>query len=137
LENANNLTISLDKKPLSSFDAIGTTAGKAKTDLKIYCTGDMRAKISLKVDPNKIESDLTGRSSVVKNERENMASGATGIGFVVSTDSERLENGNSIELANLGVGAASIPIYAEYYRYGNKILSGEVQASAAFVIEFN
>lgn len=137
LENAHNLSIHLPRSPISALPEVGSTHAKEKDELKIKCTGDMKATISLNLDNDQVLTDDSGNDSVIRNNKERDENGAKGIGFVVSLDDgTRLENRNSIFLKNLDDGTSYVPIYAEYYRYGNEVSAGKVEAIANFTIEF-
>lgn len=137
LENANNLIIDLPHSPISALPEIGSTHAKGKTELIVKCTGDMRATMTLNLDNNQVLPDESGDDSVIRNKKENDSNGAKGIGFVVSTnEGTRLANHTSVFLKDLGDGTSYVPIYAEYYRYGNEVSAGKVEAIANFVIEF-
>lgn len=136
INNPNNLSITLPHSPISAFNDIGDTHAKAGTQLGITCTGDMQAKISLRLDSNQVESDDYGQDTVIKNERES-GDYAKGIGFVLSIDGERLIDDSWVDLPDLGKGTVQIPIDAEYYRYGYETSAGKVQAIANFIVEFN
>ncbi|EPF73885.1 fimbrial protein [Acinetobacter rudis] len=136
IENANNLTIDLPRAPLSALNRIGTTSSRTKGELKIQCTGDMRAHLSLNLSNNQVQTDDDGDESVIKNSQEGREF-AKGIGFVSSTeDGKRLINRKSVFLKNLDKGETKVPIYAEYYRYGDEVSAGKVEASANFIMEF-
>lgn len=137
LENAHNMSIRLPRSPISALPEVGSTHAKEKDELRIKCTGDMRASISLNLDNDQVLTDESGNDSVIRNKRERDQEGAKGIGFVVSTDDGiRLENRNSVFLKDLSDGMSYIPIYAEYYRYGKEVSAGKVEAIANFTIEF-
>jgi len=137
LENAHNLSIHLPGAPVSALPEIGSTHEKGKDELRIKCTGEMKASITLNLDNDQVTSDESGDDTVVKNQKENDRDGAKGIGFVVSTDDgKRLVNRSGVFLKELGDGTSYVPIYAEYYRYGHEVSAGKVEAIANFVVEF-
>lgn len=136
LDNPDNLSITLPRSPVSAFNDIGDTHASESTDLRITCTGDMTAKMSLRLDGDQVERDDYGHYTVIKNEREGDEY-AKGIGFVLSAHGDRLIDDEWVQLPNLGHGTTHIPIEAKYYRYGNSTSAGKVQAIANFVVEFN
>ena len=134
-----NLVMNLPRISTSAFPKIGfpTEQAYAEDHLKINCTGNVSAKIKLMA--NNIAS-YEGQGSVIKADNEGGRDNAEGIGFVVSSplsNDTRLVNNQFVKLADLANGSTSVPLKAEYFRYGDDVKPGKVNASANFVLEFN
>lgn len=133
-----NLEMNLPRMPTSAFPTIGfpTQSASAEEDLRISCTGNVSAKIKLMANNT---TSYEGQESVIKPDNEG-GSHAQGIGFVVSSPlsgNTRLVNNQFVKLADLTNGITNVPLKAEYFRYGNEIKAGSVNATASFVLEFN
>lgn len=111
---------------------------KAQDQLNVKCTGDMTA--SIRVSGNHGTEDYKGRSVVFKPMNEGKGGNATGFGFVLSAPGyadDYLAHNESTSLGKISKGEKSIPIQAEYFRYGRDARAGELDGSASFVIQFN
>lgn len=134
-----NLIMNLPRISTSVFPKIGfpTEQAYAEDHLKINCTGNVSAKIKLMANNT---ASYEGQESVIKADNEGSQDNAKGIGFVVTSplsNDTRLVNNQFVKLADLTNGSTNVPLKAEYFRYGNEVKPGKVNASANFVLEFN
>lgn len=134
-----NLIMNLPRISTSAFPKIGfpTEQAYAEDHLKINCTGNVSAKIKLMANNT---TSYEGQESVIKADNEGSQDNAKGIGFVVTSplsNDTRLVNNQFVKLADLTNGSTNVPLKAEYFRYGNEVKPGKVNASANFVLEFN
>lgn len=134
-----NLEMNLPKMPITAFSSIGFPRDNqyAEDNLRINCTGNASAKIKLMAHNT---TSYDGQKTIIKPDNEGDSNNAKGVGFVVSSPSSGdtvLINNQFVPLADLASGSNSVPLKAEYYRYGDEVKPGKVNASANFVLEFN
>lgn len=134
-----NLVMNLPRISTSAFPKMGfpTEQAYAEDHLKINCTGNVSAKIKLMANNT---ASYEGQESVIKADNEGDRDNAEGIGFIVTSplsNNTRLVNNQFVKLADLTSGSTSVPLKAEYFRYGDEIKPGKVNGSANFVLEFN
>ncbi|WP_311752347.1 fimbrial protein [Proteus columbae] len=134
-----NLEMNLPKMPITAFSSIGFPRDNqyAEDNLRINCTGNASAKIKLMAHNT---TSYDGQKTIIKPDNEGDSNNAKGVGFVVSSPSSGdtvLINNQFVPLADLTSGSNSVPLKAEYYRYGDDIKPGKLNATANFVLEFN
>jgi len=133
---SNDLRFVLAREPISAFDKIGATAGNQSANLSITCTGKMTARMQL--TNNNLVADDQGLKAVITPEKDGQGANAQGIGFVISSGDKRINGDKATTLPQtLGKGTTQIPIKAQYYRYGNEVKAGKIEAFANFNLTFN
>ncbi|WP_335674114.1 fimbrial protein [Providencia stuartii] len=134
-----DLAFNLPRLPTTAFSSIGfpSESSAVEENMNIVCTGNVSAKIKLQA--NKTES-YDGKESIIKIDNEGQGSNASGIGFVVKSplsEDTVLVNQQFVKLADLQKGETTVPLKAEYYRYGKNIKAGKAEATAQFVLQFD
>lgn len=134
LDNSSkNMTMILPPKPSSEFTQIGDVSGAVDQQISLTCTGDATA--TMKLTNTQLLSD--GRRHTVIVPETKKPNQAEGIGFVLSHEGQRVANDDSIDIqTQIRNGTVSIPIRAEYFRYGNQIKAGNLEAYANLTITF-
>lgn len=135
-----DLHINLDPIAIDNFPSIGfsTQPKQAQDSLNIQCTGDMTA--SIRINGMYGSAPHMGKNVVFKTKAEGQGSNANGFGFVLSAPNHingYFADNELISLGTITSNGASIPIQAEYFRYGESIRAGEMESAASFVIQFN
>lgn len=133
-----NLEMKLPAVPITAFSEMGfpDSNAYAEDNLIINCSGNVSAKIKLMANNT---TSYEGQESVIKPDNEG-GRDAKGVGFVVTSplsDNTRLVNNQFVKLADLSSGTTSVPLKTEYFRYGNEVQTGSINATANFVLEFN
>jgi type 1 fimbria pilin len=135
-----NLYIRLPDIPINNFPSTGFSQSQASAEdeITVNCSGPMSG--TLRINANNGTTTHDGREIVLKTRNEGEGKNAAGFGFVLSAPNNvngYLADNETVSLGSLNQGDQSIPIKAEYYRHGDYIKAGEMEASASFVIEFN
>lgn len=133
-----NLQMKLPAVPITAFSEMGfpDSSVYAEDNLIINCSGNVSAKIKLMANNT---TSYEGQESVIKPDSEG-GRNAKGVGFIVTSplsDNTRLVNNQFVKLADLSSGTTSVPLKTEYFRYGNEVQTGSINATANFVLEFN
>ncbi|WP_100157988.1 fimbrial protein [Proteus columbae] len=133
-----NLQMKLPAVPITAFSEMGfpDSSVYAEDNLIINCSGNVSAKIKLMANNT---TSYESQESVIKPDSEG-GRNAKGVGFIVTSplsDNTRLVNNQFVKLADLSSGTTSVPLKTEYFRYGNEVQTGSINATANFVLEFN
>jgi type 1 fimbria pilin len=135
-----DLHINLDPIAIDNFPTIGLArqSKQAQDSLNIQCSGDMTATI--RINGLYGSTSHQGKNAVFKTKGEGQGSNAAGFGFVLSSPNYvegYFSDNEAVSLGKITSNGASIPIQAEYFRYGENIRAGEMESAASFVIQFN
>lgn len=131
-----NLTFNLPRTASSVFQKIGDVSGNVTENLTVECSGEMIA--SMKLSNANFIQDTDGGNTIIKPAKDGQDSEALGIGFVLSSDGQRINSDDFVKTPQVMTkGKTNIPIKAEYYRFGPAIKAGNVEATADFTLTFN
>ncbi len=131
-----NLTFNLPRTASSVFQKIGDVSGNVTENLTVDCSGEMIA--SMKLSNANFIQDTAGGNTIIKPAKDGQDSEALGIGFVLSSDGQRINSDDFVKIPKvMSKGKTNIPIKAEYYRFGPAIKAGNVEATADFTLTFN
>lgn len=134
LDNASkNMTMILPSRPTFVFSKIGATSGEVIQDISLTCTANATA--TMKLTNTNLVSDGSNNSVIIPDA--NMANKAEGIGFVLSYDNKRINADTAIDVGTqISSGKITVPIKAEYFRYGPEVKAGNLEAYANLQITF-
>ncbi len=92
----------------------------------------------MKLMAAKTES-YNGKESVIVPDDEGN-NNASGVGFVVTSPMNNdavLVNQEFVKIADLQDGKTRVPLVAEYYRYGDSVKPGRLEANTQFILQFD
>ena len=135
-DRSRNMSFVLAAASTDAFNKIGHVAGTATENLTLECSGGMIAR--MKLSNATFIQDTDAKMSVIKPAKDGQGTYATGIGFVLSSNGQRIESDDFVQIPQtLQKGIVDIPIKAQYYRFGSDVKAGSVEATADFTVTFN